>query len=835
MRNPFTIPLVVSLVIFLTAGVALAAPTSRLERTLIPETTTTYSLGSTVSSWLNVYTSFASTTITSATTVCISTDCRTSWPASGTYTATYPVTLTGSAFGLAFGTTTSNTWAGTQTFTNTPVLGTLSGIVKASTGVLSAAAAGTDYVAPATTITVAGTSNQITSSAGAQDLSTNRTWTLSLPNHVIFPASFQVVSASTTNATTTQSQYFPLLATVGGAVLSIDANGKVGTTTASSGSGTSPLATSTHETSGNVTIFTSNSGTPATVGDVSGFSFGSSNHQLSIPADGWHTLGGRTFIYGTDSVVGLGHNTTVLGLGAGGQQATTTGVQSNNTAVGSFALGAGVSASTNTAIGSSALGGTTSGDNNVALGASASIDNTTGSQNTALGTTALNDNTTGDYNLALGYGAGAFQASLRTGAFQRNTYVGALSGPSGVIVNRDLYDNIAIGYSSGALSYGWNNLFVGGLSGQNNTTGNNNLAIGYNALVQSATASNQLNLDNIIFGTGITATSSSATLLPSPTGNIGIGTTSPYARFSVAGISADTTPLFAISSTTSGYATSTAITVDSNGKLGVGTSSPMTQLSIGGNVAIGASSAGGTNGTLTYGGVTLANSVTGTGSMVLSTSPSLTTPALGTPTSLTLTSATGLPTAGVLLTKGNFMVGNDSGIAQATSTVFISSLGYFGLSTTTPTALFSVGTGPSGFYITPTGKVVGYDLANGWDGRINPTRSFAITTASTTWGVGTTTSQYFIAGAMTMPFAGTLRTAQCNATSTQAFLGIQPLIGATAPAPAYFVASSTAGLIKFTATNTFTAGQTIGMYVGTSTASTNNIGVTCTFQVTETP
>lgn len=38
-----------------------------------------------------------------------------------------------------------------------------------------------------TTLTINGTSNQITSSAGAQDLSSNRTWTLSFPNQVIFP------------------------------------------------------------------------------------------------------------------------------------------------------------------------------------------------------------------------------------------------------------------------------------------------------------------------------------------------------------------------------------------------------------------------------------------------------------------------------------------------------------------------------------------------------------------------------------------------------------------------------------------------------------------------
>ena len=45
-------------------------------------------------------------------------------------------------------------------------------------------------------------------------------------------------------------------------------------------------------------------------------------------------------------------------------------------------------------------------------------------------------------------------------------------------------------------------------------------------------------------------------------------------------------------------------------------------------------------GTLTYGGVTLTNAVTGTGKMVLDTSPTLVTPALGTPTSGTLSACT---------------------------------------------------------------------------------------------------------------------------------------------------------------------------------------------------
>jgi len=67
----------------------------------------------------------------------------------------------------------------------------------------------------ATTITVNGTVNQLTSSAGAQDLSANRTWTLSLPNHVVFPSSFVATSASTTNATSTNQAITNLL-TYGG-------------------------------------------------------------------------------------------------------------------------------------------------------------------------------------------------------------------------------------------------------------------------------------------------------------------------------------------------------------------------------------------------------------------------------------------------------------------------------------------------------------------------------------------------------------------------------------------------------------------------------------------
>jgi len=67
-------------------------------------------------------------------------------------------------------------------------------------------------------------------------------------------------------------------------------------------------------------------------------------------------------------------------------------------------------------------------------------------------------------------------------------------------------------------------------------------------------------------------------------------------------------------------------------------------------------------GALTYGGVTLSNSVTGTGSMVLATSPTLVTPALGTPTALVGTNITG--------TAANFNINGTVGATTANTGTF---------------------------------------------------------------------------------------------------------------------------------------------------------------------
>ena len=74
-----------------------------------------------------------------------------------------------------------------------------------------------------------------------------------------------------------------------------------------------------------------------------------------------------------------------------------------------------------------------------------------------------------------------------------------------------------------------------------------------------------------------------AGLVLNSSGNVGIGTTSPYSLLSISNNlnTAANTPLFTIASTTGGTSTSTLMTVLANGNIGIGTTTPGTLLSIG--------------------------------------------------------------------------------------------------------------------------------------------------------------------------------------------------------------------------------------------------------------
>lgn len=108
---------------------------------------------------------------------------------------------------------------------------------------------------------------------------------------------------------------------------------------------------------------------------------------------------------------------------------------------------------------------------------------------------------------------------------QANTVIGHLSGTSITTAG----NNTIVGFSSGTtLDAGGSTLIGSGVG--NNITSGYAIVIGYGINAPSATASGQLNIQNIIYGTGNTQTSGS---LPISTGFIGIGEPAPARRFHV--------------------------------------------------------------------------------------------------------------------------------------------------------------------------------------------------------------------------------------------------------------------------------------------------------------
>jgi hypothetical protein len=197
-----------------------------------------------------------------------------------------------------------------------------------------------------------------------------------------------------------------------------------------------------------------------------------------------------------------------------------------------------------TAIGGNAGGTITTGPDNTALGASAmfSTDNTgftTGSDNLAVGVHTLTHLTSGSFNVAVGnesmVGCGnwtGFPACLLTGS--DNTGIGqyTLENIQGIAA-----ENTALGYSAGSdLTTGTENIFIGSFSGTHSvTTGMLNVLIGRDVRVPDDAGTGQLNIGNLIQGTGLTQGGAVST------GKVGIGTSSPTSLLSLTGSNSGTT------------------------------------------------------------------------------------------------------------------------------------------------------------------------------------------------------------------------------------------------------------------------------------------------------
>ncbi|MEN9336421.1 MAG: hypothetical protein RLZZ500_1408 [Bacteroidota bacterium] len=183
-----------------------------------------------------------------------------------------------------------------------------------------------------------------------------------------------------------------------------------------------------------------------------------------------------------------GNASTAIGFEA--MRSNTSG--NNGTAVGFQALSSNTSASNNTAIGFQTMINNTIGTENTAVGFQAARANTAGSRNTAIGHIALNNNI-GSENTAIGHSA---LQGINNTASRFNTALGfqAMYAGTGNVSNvvaigaNALFQNTAsnataVGYNAlqGQIGGGTGNTGVGFSVLNNNSTGDNNTAVGTEA------------------------------------------------------------------------------------------------------------------------------------------------------------------------------------------------------------------------------------------------------------------------------------------------------------------------------------------------------------------
>ncbi|MFI5167828.1 MAG: beta strand repeat-containing protein [Thermoanaerobaculales bacterium] len=217
-------------------------------------------------------------------------------------------------------------------------------------------------------------------------------------------------------------------------------------------------------------------------------------------------------------------------IGKGSLQRNTTG--GDLTAVGASALAFNTTGRWNTATGEGSLYLNTTGIRNTAIGATSMMQNTTGSNNTAMGYFSLGLNTTANRNTALG-GYALFVQEYDNGGTPWDTDNTAV-GSSAMMANNpdsdsDGYRNTAVGSQSLYWnSTGSNNIALGYLAGVNLTTGNWNIDIGNQGVTDEANTirigDNNQTRTFVAGIAGATGLSGAQPVVIDPAGQLGTGT-----------------------------------------------------------------------------------------------------------------------------------------------------------------------------------------------------------------------------------------------------------------------------------------------------------------------
>jgi lysophospholipase L1-like esterase len=229
-------------------------------------------------------------------------------------------------------------------------------------------------------------------------------------------------------------------------------------------------------------------------------------------------------------------------------------------------------------IGSYAGSGVQSSDN-LAIGHQALYSANSYGLNVALGNYNLYWLTNGYGNTAIGYAAAYGSGNSRSVYDQYSTFLGSQStrdasvSTSVALKYMTVLGSGATGACSNCIILGRSNYDVTGIGTINPTA----------QLTVTGTSTPAFPLLNI-------STYTTPALFVGSNGNVGIGTTSPYAKLSVqnGGYLGDTynPTLFVVASSTGGTATTTAFTVLANGNVGIATSSPWRTFSLNGTIGI---------------------------------------------------------------------------------------------------------------------------------------------------------------------------------------------------------------------------------------------------------